>query len=81
LTCILLEIFPGVFYNYVINEGKHKILHVRMLRALYGMLVPSILYYKKFRKDIEAIGFEVNPYAICVANQTVYKPSLGMLMI
>ena len=42
-----------------------------MLRALYGMLVSSILYYKKFRKDIEAIGFEVNPYDICVANRTV----------
>jgi hypothetical protein len=37
-----------------------------MLKALYGMLISSILYYKKFRKDIELIGFEVN---ICVANR------------
>ena len=28
-----------------------------------------ILYYNKFRKDIEAIGFEVNPYYISVDNQ------------
>jgi hypothetical protein len=35
------------------------------------MLISSILYYKKFRKDIESIGFEVNPYDICVANQKV----------
>jgi hypothetical protein len=54
LIDILLEICPGVYNDCVINEGKHKILYVRMLRALYGMLVSSILYYKKFRKDIRA---------------------------
>jgi type I restriction-modification system DNA methylase subunit len=42
-----------------------------MLMALYGMLISSILYYKKLRKDIELIGFEVNPYNICVANQMI----------
>jgi hypothetical protein len=72
LIDILLESCPGVYNNYVINEGNNKILYMRMLRALFGMLVSSILYYKKFRKDVEAIGFEVNPYDICVANRTVY---------
>jgi hypothetical protein len=52
LVDILLEICPGVYDDYVINEGKHKILYVRMLKALYGMLISSILYYRKFRKDI-----------------------------
>jgi len=42
-----------------------------MLKTLYGMMIASILYYKKFRKDIKSIGFEVNPYDICVANRTV----------
>jgi hypothetical protein len=37
------------------------------------MLITSILYYKKFRKDIDLIGFEVNPYDICVANRTVNR--------
>jgi hypothetical protein len=71
LVDILLELCPGVYDDYVIIEGKHKILYVRMLKALYGMLISSILYYKKFRKDIESIGFEVNPYDICVANRKV----------
>jgi len=31
-------------------------------------MVSSLLYYKKFHKDIESIGFEVNPYDMCVAN-------------
>ena len=53
-----------------IEENK-KILYVKMLKALYGMLKSSLLYYKKFRKDIEEIGFEVNPYDPCVANRMV----------
>ena len=28
-----------------------------------------LLYYKIFWKDIESIGFEVNPYDACVANR------------
>jgi hypothetical protein len=71
LVDILLEICPGVYDDYVRFEGKSKVLYVRMLKALYGMLISSILYYKKFRKDIESIGFEVNPYDICVANRTM----------
>jgi len=63
LVNILCEICPGVYDNFVINEGKQKqkVLYVRMLKALYGMMIASVLYYKKIRKDIESIGFEVNP--------------------
>ena len=42
-----------------------------MLKYLYGMIIASLLYYKKFRKDIKSIGFEVNPYDACVSNRIV----------
>ena len=42
-----------------------------MLKALYGMLTASILYYKKFVTDIKTIGFKLNPYDPCVANRVV----------
>jgi hypothetical protein len=70
LVNILIEICPGIYDECVVKEGKQQILYVRMLMALYGMLIASILWYKKFRKDIESIGFEMNPYDICVANRT-----------
>ena len=41
-----------------------------MLRALYGMLIAALLWYKKLQKDLEGIGFEFNPYYPCVANRT-----------
>jgi len=35
------------------------------------MLMASLLYYKKFKNDIEEIGFVLNPYDPCVANRNV----------
>jgi len=49
LVNILCEVCPEVYDNFVIYEGKQKVLYVRMLKALYGMMIASILYYKKFR--------------------------------
>jgi len=59
----------------VIYEAKQKqrALYVKMLKALFGMMITSILFYKKFRNDIESIAFEVNPYDICVANTMVNR--------
>lgn len=68
---MLVEIAPEIYASYVVIENGQKVLYVLMLKALYGMLQSSLLYYKKFRKDIEEIGFKVNPYDICVANWNV----------
>jgi hypothetical protein len=65
LVDLLLEITPEAYKPYTVYENNKMVLYVRMLRALYGMLVASILSYKKFRKDIEGIGFHVNPYDPC----------------
>jgi hypothetical protein len=35
------------------------------------MLEVTLLFYKKLCKDLESIGFKVNPYNPCVARQTV----------
>ena len=42
-----------------------------MKKALYGMMLSSLLFYKHFRKDLESIGFEINPYDICVAHRII----------
>eukprot|EP00957_Ditylum_brightwellii_P078948 6003248-Ditylum_brightwellii.AAC.1 len=46
-------------------------MYVRILKALDDMLELSLLFSKTFRTDIETIGFEINPYDICVANRSV----------
>jgi hypothetical protein len=71
LVDILLEIAQEIYEPFMVYEGKAKVLYVQMLKALYGMLQSSLLYYKKFRGDIELIGFKVNPYDPCVANRII----------
>jgi len=39
------------------------------LKTLYFIIVSELLYYKKTRKDIEIILFEIKLYDICMANQ------------
>ena len=67
---IICEISPGIYKPCVRFDKRsgEKILYVRILKALYGMIIASLLYYNTFRKDIESIVFEVNPYDACVAN-------------
>ena len=68
---MLLEMAPAIYKDYVVYEGNQKVLYVQILKALYGMLVSSLLFYRKLRKDLESIGFEINPYDPCVANRVV----------
>ena len=46
-------------------------LHLKLLKALNIMLIESLLLYRKLVKDIKAIGFKVNTYVSCVANNMI----------
>ena len=35
------------------------------------MLRAALLFYKKLRRQLEDLGFEVNPYDPCVANKVI----------
>ena len=39
--------------------------------AIYGMLTASLLWYMKFKKDLEGISFKFNDYNLCIANRMV----------
>ena len=67
---MLIEIDPS-YAEYVTYENGQRILYVHILRAIYGMLMSGLLFYRKFRTSIEKIGYKVNPYDPCVANKTI----------
>ena len=72
LVDMLENMNPAKYHDFVKTDKKgNKMLYVMMLKALYGMLIASLLYYKKFLNDIKKIGFETNPYDPCVANRIV----------
>eukprot|EP00978_Attheya_sp_CCMP212_P005488 scaffold12295_cov58-Attheya_sp.AAC.1 len=63
---------PNAFVQIEIDQSGEKIvMKIRGVLALYRMLVASLLYYKKFVKDIKSIGFILNPYDPCVVNRMI----------
>jgi hypothetical protein len=68
---VLVDINQEIYEDYVVYEGKNIVLYIRMLKALYGMIQSALLFYKKFRKDLEGIGFKINDYDPCVANRII----------
>ena len=56
---------------YVVYERGVKVLYLVILKAIYGMLQAGLLWYRKFRSDLEGLGFHFNEYDPCVANRTI----------
>jgi hypothetical protein len=48
-----------------------KQLMVQCQNTLYGTMVASLLYYRKFVKSLTDIDFVINPYDLCVANKNI----------
>ena len=46
-------------------------MYVNMYKVLYGPLKSALLFYNKLRGELESIGFEINPYAHCVACKNI----------
>ena len=70
LVDILCDIDPSCEECVVEEKGVHT-LYVHILKALYGLLVPSMLFYRKLSKDLVEAGFVINPHDPCVANKMV----------
>jgi hypothetical protein len=72
LVDILVSIAANVFEPYVMvcKKGKKQLLD-QCLTALYGTMMASLLYCKKFIKSLKSKGFKLNPYDPCVANKQV----------
>jgi Reverse transcriptase (RNA-dependent DNA polymerase) len=68
---MLVSLDTVLYKPFVVHENNDKVLYVQLLKALYGTLQAALLFYKKLKKDLESIGFKINPYDPCVANRTV----------
>ena len=70
LVDVSCDIDPS-YEEFVVEEKGVRTLYVHILKALYGLLVSSMLFYCKLSKDLVEDGFEINPYDPCVANKMV----------
>lgn len=67
LVDILYAMDPMEYGEYIVYEKSEKVLYLVLTKVLYGMLVASLLWYKKFKKDLMSIGFTFSKYDPCVA--------------
>ena len=69
---LMVEANPDRYASFVVYENGVKTLYLQVLKGLYGMLIAALLWYKRFRKELEEEqGFVFNPYDPCVANREV----------
>ena len=54
----------------LVMENGNKVLYLEVLRAIYGILVASLSWYRKLRKELEEFGFKFNPHGSRVVNCT-----------
>ena len=58
LVDLLLEIDPELYVPFMASYKKcGKVLIVKFMDAIYGTMVTSLLYYKKFVKNLNKNGF------------------------
>ena len=53
----------------MVFENGNKLIYTVVLREIYGILVASLLPYKKVFSNLESIGSESNLHDPCVANR------------
>ena len=57
--------------SFVVYEKGKKVLYVQLDKALYGCVQSALLWYELYASTLKDMGFELNPYDLCVANADI----------
>jgi hypothetical protein len=57
------------YREYMKVENGKKVLYLQLMKALYGCVKSTLLWYVLFTSTLQGMGFELNPYDTCVANK------------
>jgi len=67
---IMVELDPSLEDFVSVEKGK-RILYMQLMKALYRCVQSALLWYKLFSTTLVGMGFELNPYDLCVANAII----------
>jgi hypothetical protein len=68
---MLVRMDPKLYQKYVRDENGKAVLYVELLKALYGTLRASLLFWKLLSSKLILRWFKINPYDWCVANKII----------
>ena len=69
----LIKMILGRYKGFIVYKNEKKVIYIEIIRAIYGMIIASFLWYQKFQKDLQEYEFKFNPYDLCVANNMVNR--------
>ena len=55
---------------FVMKKGQ-KIIYIQLDKALYGCVQSMLLWYELYLSTLKDMGFELNPYNMCVSNANI----------
>ena len=58
------------------GQERYKTNACKMSDALDGLMVTSLLHYRKFTRSLKGKNFVINPYDSCVWNKTISSKQL-----
>ena len=72
LAELMVKVAPSLYPKYVTTNAKGKsVLYVKLKKAVYGMMKSALLFYPKLVVDLISLGYTINPYNPCVANNKI----------
>ena len=67
---IMCELDP-ILEDFISMEKGKRDLYMQLIKAMYGCVKSALLWYKLFSTALVGMGFELNPYDLCVANAII----------
>ena len=71
LAELLTKCDPMLYRQYVVTENNKRVLYVELVKALYGTLHATLIFWRKLTSKLVEWGFMINPYDWCVANKQI----------
>ena len=67
---ILSKMIPE-YKKFVVYKNSTVTLYMQLMKALYGCIKSALLWYELFTGELREMGFNLNPYDKCVANNMI----------
>ena len=69
ITC---DINPKYNQHVRFKDGS-KTLYLRILKEIYGIIESDLMWYELYMSVLNYMGFQLNPYRMCVENKDINK--------
>ena len=67
------------YKDFITIENRKKVLYLQLIKALCGCIRSALLWYELISSTLQGMGFELNPYNICITNKMIDRKQCTMV--